>query len=122
MWTEMFEGAKVVSAKIDRLPRESMKKYADRSYNELCNRLERLGNGSRGYVGMGFRHAGNGHAIFFKVDNGVVKFYDAQSPKEDTNNLFAVARPDEYVYCRLDNLKLKENVTSAVISVKEKNK
>lgn len=118
LYSNMFKDFKMNRSKIERLPKESRQDYANRSYNHLCNEIEKYGNGSRGYVGIKYEKMNSGHAMYWKVDNNRVTFYDGQSCKINPEKLFALADPACHSYARLDNLQLKEGVTEAVISKK----
>lgn len=116
LYSNMFENFKMQKVRIPRNQKESRKNYVNRSYNTLCNQIEKFGNGARGYIGVNWENANSGHAMYWKVDNNTVKFYDGQSGKKNLDRLFALADPRSYEYARLDNLNLKEGVTEAVIS------
>lgn len=119
-YNDWFEGVKLEYPKIDRLPKESRKSYVNRSYDNLCNEIEKCGNGSRGYVGICYEKMGSGHSMYWEVSNGKVTFYDGQSKTTKNDKLFALADPSMHSYARLDNLKLKEGITDTVISKKGK--
>lgn len=118
LYSNMFEDFTMIHAGVERQPKESRKAYANRAYNELCNKIEKNGNGSRGYVGIQYEKMNSGHAMYWKVENNRVTFYDGQSGKANPDTLFALSDPNYYQYARLDNLKLKDGVTEAVVSRK----
>lgn len=101
---------------------ETRKKFVLRSYDKLCTEIEKFGDGSRGYVGVQYEKGGGGHAMFWKVQNGRVTFYDGQNNTTNNDRIFALSDPTKYSYARLDNLGLKEQVTEAVISINEKDR
>lgn len=123
---EYYEGLDVKSpSKVERLPKESRKSYVNRSYDNFCNELERQGDGARGYVMMNFEKLNgsrsfSGHAMFYEVKDGSVKFYDGQSNKsgKELDGIFSLADPSSYSYARVDNLKITEQITKAIVSKK----
>lgn len=120
LYSDMFEGFKMKRLHTQRAPKESRKDYANRAYNDLCNEIEKFGNGSRGYVGVKWEKTNSGHAMYWTVQNDRVSFYDGQSGKKNLDREFSLADPSSYSYARLDNLKLKDGVTEAVISNRKK--
>lgn len=99
-----------------REPKESRKSYVKRSYDNLCKEIEKCGEGTRGYVSVQYEKVNSGHAMFWKVSNGRVTFYDGQNKTTHNDKIFSLADPTQYSYARLDNLKLKKQITEAVIS------
>lgn len=120
LYDSMFENFKMSYSLNTRKDGESRKDFANRSYNDLCNKIENYGNGTRGYVGVRFENARSGHAMYWRVENNRVTFYDGQSGKANPDNVFGIANPSVYSYARLDNLPLKETITEAVVSRREK--
>lgn len=92
LYSNMFENFKMQHSITQRNPKESRREYANRSYNNLCNQIEKFGNGARGYVGVIWEKANSGHAMYWKVDNNTVKFYDGQSGKKDLDKFFCFSR------------------------------
>lgn len=109
----------------------------DKVLNEIQSKttseLESQGNGARGIMVIGWDESASWsrdksdrtdsyHAFNYKVENDKVKFYDAQSHKEWSqnggvdNSFFLDADPRDVYYMRTDNLQLSENITSAVYS------
>lgn len=119
LYSEMFENFKIERPTVERMPKESRKDFVNRSYNTLCNKIESYGNGARGYVGIQYEKASSGHAMYWKVENNRVTFYDGQSGKTNPDKLFALADPRFHEVARLDNLKLKDGVTQAIVSRKD---
>ena len=119
-YTEWFKGAKIENPKLERQPNESRKSFVIRSYDNLCTEIEKQGNGARGYVGVTYEKMSSGHSMFYRVENGSVKFYDGQNKSVNNDKIFSLADPTKYVYARLDNCKVTEQVTETVISRKEK--
>lgn len=120
LYSTMFKNFKMEYPKTERLAKESRKDYVNRSYDNLCNQLEKYGNGARGYVGIKWEKSNSGHAMYWKVENNRVNFYDGQSGKSNPEKIFALADPAGHSYARLDNLKVTESVTEAVVSKKSK--
>ena len=118
LYANMFEGFKMEYPSVGIVQGESRKDLVNRSYDNLCKQIEKYGDGSRGYVGIDYEIGNCGHAMYWKVSNGRVRFYDGQSGKTNPDKLFALANPLRYSYARLDNLTLKEGVTEAVVSKK----
>lgn len=119
-YKKWFNNVNVRKVDIQKQPRESRKNYMNRAYNEFCNKLEKLGNGASGCALFSYdKLIGGGHSIWFKVENNRVTFYDGQSGKINPDDLFALADPTKFEYARLDKLKLKEEVTSMVVSKKK---
>lgn len=113
-----FEGFKQNDAGMKKEPGESRRQYVDRVYDSLCSAIEKQGNGSSGYVGISYDKmlGGSGHAMFWKVENGKVTFYDGQTGKINPGDIFSLADPSTYRWARLDNLKLKSDITEVVRS------
>lgn len=120
LYSNMFKDFKMNRPNTQQLPNESRKDYVNRSYNNLCNEIEKYGNGARGYVGIKYEKVNSGHAMYWKVENDRVTFYDGQSGKMNPDKVFSLADPSRHSYARLDNLKLKHGVTEAVVSRKRK--
>lgn len=119
-YKKWFNNVDLKKVDIQKQSRESRKAYMNRAYNEFCNKLEKLGNGASGCALMSYdKLIGGGHSIWFKVENNRVTFYDGQSGKINPDDLFALADPTKFEYARLDKLKLKEDVTSMVVSKKK---
>ena len=121
LYSKWFEGAKIEQVPTTRNPGESRKQYANRAYDNLCKTLEKQGDGARGYVGVHFEKTASGHAMYYKVENGAVTFYDGQNKSSGvgTDKTFALADPSAHHYARLDNCKVNESVTEACISNKK---
>lgn len=122
-YKQWFKDAKMEHERYSKEKKESRKEYVNRSYDDLCNKIEKCGNGSRGCVLVTYDlsvGSGSGHAMYWKVDNGRVTFYDGQNNSIDkTDRVFALSDPSfGYSWYRLDNLKLKEAVTERVVSRK----
>lgn len=115
----MFDNVKFENPKLERTPNESRQDYVQRSYNNLCNQIGKYGNNTRGYVSIQYEKGNFGHAMFYKVDNDRVTFYDGQNKSINPDRVFALADPTKHQFARLDHLKLKEAVTEAVISNKD---
>lgn len=119
-YKDWFDNAKIIYPNLERKPKESRKDYTLRSYDNLCNEIEKYGNGARGYVGVNYEKMNVGHSMYWEVSNNKVTFYDGQSKSTKNDKVFSLADPSSYSYARLDNLKLKENVTETVISVDDR--
>lgn len=98
------------------------KKYANEQYNKLMNELEKQGDGARGYLGIDYEGFNSGHAMFWEVTNGKAAIYDGQSGKTNVDNVISLADPDSYRYIRLDNKKVKPEVTMMIRSNPKKGK
>lgn len=120
IYHDWFDGVEIKHPKVERQPKESRKDYINRSYDKLCDELESYGNGARGYVGIKYEKMNSGHSMYWRVDNGRVTIYDGQSGKTNPDKLFALSDPAYCSYARLDNCKLKDQVTETVVSVKDK--
>lgn len=124
-FSKWYKGAKVESAGTTRNPKESQRKYAERSYNNLCDKLEANGPGARGALTLTYRKALSGHAMYWEVGNdGKVTIYDGQCKKKSgsgrMNDTLSMADPSSYEYVRLDNCELADEVTNTVRSTPEK--
>lgn len=102
---------------------ENRKDYVNRSYDKFCNEIEKNGDGARGIVGISWESPmggvlPGGHAIFFEVSNGEVKFYDTQNNTAKCDTIFSLADPRSYTYIRTDNSKVNNEITNFVISKK----
>lgn len=100
---------------------------------KTLSELKSQGDGARGIMAVGWctridpsARSHQYHAFNYKVENGEVKFYDAQSRHESNQNggmdqrFFSDADPRDIYYMRTDNLDLSENITQAVYSNKRK--
>lgn len=119
IYSDWFKDIKYQTAKFNKEKGESRKSFVMRSYENLCQKLESFGEGSRGYLGMTWENANSGHVVNWIIEDGNAIFYDGQNPisyeSDKYGDMFSFTT-QEYTYARLDNLKLKEGVTSAVIS------
>ena len=91
------------------------KQEATHLYQELCKHLESEGKGARGHLSINWINGG-AHSIFWKVEDGGVKFYDGQTGRSghQIDNYFSLAGSVQYL--RLDDKKVKPKITDAVIS------
>jgi len=121
---EWFDGVDIVKPNVQRNPKESRKNYTQRVYNQVCNDIEKFGNGARGFVTVAYEKVNSGHAMYWKVDNGRVSFYDGQNGSTKNDRIFGLSNAASYAYGRLDNCKLKDGVTEVCRSnpFKEKEK
>lgn len=120
VYSEIFDNFKIEHSQTIRAPKESRKDYINRGYNELCNSIEKYGNGARGFVGIKYEKLNSGHAMYWTVENNRVTFYDGQTGKKADDRTFALADPAHNRYARLDNLTVTNNAAVAVVS-KNKN-
>lgn len=118
-WFNMFENIKFKNPTIEKERGESRRNKINRSYNNLCNSIEKEGEGSRGCMLIQYEKGKSGHAFNWEVRNGRVQFMDSQSNSMDLDKIFSLADPNSYTYARLDNLKLKSDVTEFVMSNKK---
>lgn len=119
IYGDWFNGVKLYKSTLSPKEGEKRKQYVNRSYESLCSQIKKNGEGSRGCVNFSYDKAfGGGHTMYWKVENGDVNFYDGQvkKSKEQTDITFSMADPSSYTYARLDNLKVNEKITEAVIS------
>lgn len=115
-YKDWFDGVEFKTSGIKREAGESRKDWVTKNYNNLCENLEKYGKNARGYIGFNWEKAKAGHTLSWMNDsNGKVTFYDAQSGKVNDWNTFSFTS-QVYTYGRLDNLKLKSEVTEACIS------
>lgn len=110
-----FENVKHETAQVERQPKQSRKSWVNASYDNLCQNLEKKGNGARGYVAFNYEKQRSGHTLFWEVQNGSVTFYDGQSGKVNPGDVFSFS-DQNYLYARLDKCKLKPAVTETCIS------
>lgn len=104
----------------ERGKKESRKEYVKRSYDVLCNLIEKFGDDSRGYVTLSYEDFGSGHALYWEVKNGSVKFYDGQSGNTNTDRVFSLADYKTLSFARLDNLKVTDEIGNYVVSKNRK--
>ena len=124
-FSKWYKGAKTEFAGTFRNPKESLRKYAERSYNNLCDKLESNGPGARGALTLSYAASKTGHAMYWEVGNdGRVTIYDGQCKKKSgssrMNETLSRADPSSYLYVRLDNCELADDVTNTVISRPER--
>lgn len=120
-YADWFDGVKPEASLVFRDPKQSRKEWVNASYDVLCKSIEKHGNGSRGYVAFQYEKMNSGHTLFWEVSNGSVSFYDAQSGKKNPGDVFSYS-DQRYIYARLDNCKLKPEVTETCISSDYKKK
>lgn len=99
----------------------SRKKILTNTYNKLCDEIESLGEGSRGYLAITYEGMNCGHAMFWEVSNGNAIIYDGQSGKYGHQNDKLISLSNPYVgfrYARLDNLKMNPEITEVCRSNK----
>lgn len=116
-----FKNPEIKILSTNRETGESRKSQVTRTYNQLCDSLESMGNGARGYLGITYEGMLSGHAMYWEVTNGDVKIYDGQSGKSGHANdrLISLADPTiGYRYARLDNLELNDQITEVCKSKK----
>lgn len=113
---------------------DTMNKACDEVKKKTLSELKTQGDGARGIMVIGWDNGdptrsgrtNSYHAFNYKVENDKVKFYDAQSHKEWSQNggvdhsFFIDADPRDVYYMRTDTLELSENITQAVYSNKRK--
>lgn len=116
LYSIIFDNFKMEHSQTIRAPKESRKDYVNRGYNELCNSIEKYGNGARGYVGIKYEKLNSGHAMYWTVENNRVTFYDGQTGKKADDRTFALADPAYNHYARFDNLTVTNNAAIAVVS------
>lgn len=119
-----FQNAKTKTYSPERREQESKKEYFNRHYNDVMNDIEKYGEGSRGAFSLFYDQKlgqSAGHTMFWEVKNGKVRLLDPQSGSEKTaQDCIALSEINSWMVTRLDNLKLKENITEAVMNIKEK--
>ena len=121
VYNEWFKKPNIIRPDITRNPNESRKQYVNRAYNDICNRMERYGDGARGTMVVVWDKTTSGHAFSWEVTNGKVYFYDGQNKKiNPENQAFSLADPSKHAFVRLDNLEINPSITEAVISRKGK--
>lgn len=98
---------------------KNRKEVVNLSYNRLCNAIEQEGNGSRGCMLVQYEKGNSGHSFYWTVENGQVHFMDPQSNSTDLDKVFSLADPNSYVYARLDNVKVKNDITTIIMSNKK---
>ena len=108
-----YKNPKLESPNITKNKGENRKQYANRAYNQVCNNIEKYGNGARGYISLSYEGMKSGHAMYWEVQNNKVTIYDAQSGKYGSANdkILSLADPSSYTYARLDNLKINDQIT-----------
>lgn len=91
----------------------------------LLNELSKNGEGSYGNITIPWKMGGS-HSVFWKVENGQARIYDAQSATEYTksskmlNDTMSYAKMDKIEYTRLDNCKPTEYALAVVEPNKKK--
>lgn len=114
-YMKWFDGVQFKQSVVKRVEGETEKEWVNKGYDALCKKLEKNPNGSRGFVGFAYRGMSSGHTLFWEVQNGSVTFYDAQSGKKNPGDVFSFSN-QAYTYGRLDNCKLKPEVTTTCVS------
>lgn len=118
-----FDGVEMKNSFTPRANNESRKSWVERSYNSLVKSLEENPNGSRGFCAFNFEKMNSGHTISWEIENGEVVFYDSQhhSNPLSVDKVFSFS-DQNYLWGRLDNCKVTDEVSMAVVSRKDKKK
>lgn len=117
-----YKNPKFIYPEFKREKGESRKTFVKRTYEELSTQIEKLGDGARGYLSIRWEGTASGHAVAWEVSNKQTTFYDAQSGKIDPYQIFTLCDPKFYMYVRLDNLKLKDEITEGVMNRNDERK
>lgn len=113
-----FEGFKLNNFEFGpRGQKESRKEYYKRSYDKLCQDLEKYGNGSRGCISIMYEKMNVGHVFNWKVENNRVIFLEGQVGRTVNDSVFSFADPQSIRFARLDNLALKPDVAKTCVSI-----
>lgn len=95
----------------------SRKERTNAVYNDVCTKIASYGKGSSGIIRNTWEQSFSGHAIFWKVNSdGIPKFYDGQTGKEDTGAFFSLSNLKEYGITQLNNCKINDDVGRYVVS------
>jgi len=105
---DMFDGAEVRHA-----ARISTVDVPSEIIPKVEQEILTWGEGARGAIRGDWVILGIGHIFSFEVRDGVVKYDDGQSGKENVKHLERM-KPQTIVYVRLDNTKPNDKVTTAV--------
>lgn len=115
-----FNGVKIDNHATVRNAKESRRAWVERSYSELCKKLELNGPNARGFLSFTYENANSGHTItWFTNSAGEVYFYDAQNGSKNATNTLSLST-QSYTYGRLDKAKIKDSITEVVTNRKEK--
>lgn len=102
--------------------------YGQRTERQVIKELKSQGNNSRGILVVGWRmdedpraRTTHFHALNYKIENGEIVFYDAQSKREyngyrNTDWIRWECDPREVFVMRTDNLQPSDKIGEAVIS------
>lgn len=118
LWFNGLKSENIKQIKVDRKPLQSIKSWAKESYSKVCDSLEQFEDGARGYLEMkirGDRDTASKHVVNWRIQDGVVTFYDAQRAIKNPGDIFSYST-QEYSYARLDNLELNEKITEVCMS------
>lgn len=87
--------------------------------NSIYNKLEKQPEGSYGNLSLCW-WCGGGHSVFYKIENGQAKVYDAQSGKVYNREAFkkefawGISQASDCTFYRLDNVEPSDMVLSSV--------
>lgn len=101
-------------------PNTKFKKLRLNDTDQIYDKLAKEGDGSYGNLTVQF-WLGGGHSVFWKVENGEARIYDAQSGEEykrnaamDENNMMMYVNPVFTKYNRCDNAEPTEYVLGLI--------
>lgn len=116
-YSDWFENVEYKNVKGIRIKGESRKSWVMGTYEALTKEIEKLPEGARGFCAFQYENMRNGHTVSWEIKNGSVTFYDGQSGNTKTDKVFSFSNQN-YVWARLDDLKLKPGITDACVSKK----
>lgn len=116
---DWFDDVKIEGSASFRQKGESRKTWVDRNYSQLTNKLEAYPSGSRGFLAFTYEGSTSGHTISWEVKDKNVTFYDAQGKKTAADKVLSFSNQD-YIFGRLDNCRVKDQIGEMVISRKGK--
>lgn len=117
-YSDWFEDVEYRYSNEPKAPGESRKQWVVKNYDKLTKSIEQLPDGARGFCAFEYEGLGKGgHTISWEVQDGEVVFYDAQSGGTNVDKVLSFS-DQNYVWGRLDDRKLKAQVTEACVSKK----
>lgn len=116
---DWFDNVEINNSSISRQKGESRKDWVKKSYDQLTKNLEEYPSGSRGFLAFNYEGSTSGHTISWETKGKNVTFYDAQGKKTDADKVLSFSDQD-YLFGRLDNCPVKDQIGEMVISRKDK--
>lgn len=116
---DWFDNVKINNSNVSREKGESRKDWVEKNYTQLTKKLEEYPSGSRGFLAFSYEGSSSGHTVSWEVKDKNVTFYDAQGKNTNADKVLSFS-DQNYLFGRLDNCRVKDQIGEMVISRKDK--